>query len=119
MRVNADLRQHRGLRQLPVRGFDKALCIGLWMALVYNVIQWIKLSPPPAARPRATGSRSEPTSNWRRAAGAAIASRSLSSPDPLKSRGASPFGVAAQEPSLLKENWGENNPEPVAARFII
>lgn len=44
--VNADLRQHRGLRQLPVRGLDKALCISLWMALAYNVMQWIKLSPP-------------------------------------------------------------------------
>lgn len=44
--MNADLRQHRGLRQLPVRGIDKALCISLWMALAYNVMQWFKLSPP-------------------------------------------------------------------------
>lgn len=44
--VNADLREHRGLRQLPVRGIDKALSISLWMALAFNVLQWIKLAPP-------------------------------------------------------------------------
>ena len=44
--VNADLREHRGLRQLPVRGIDKALTIGLWMALAFNVLQWIKAAPP-------------------------------------------------------------------------
>lgn len=44
--VNADLREHRGLRQLPVRGIDKALSIGLWMALTFNVLQWIKFAPP-------------------------------------------------------------------------
>ncbi|HET7843880.1 MAG TPA: IS1182 family transposase [Xanthomonadales bacterium] len=44
--VNADLREHRGLRQLPVRGIDKALSISLWMALAFNVMQWIKLAPP-------------------------------------------------------------------------
>jgi transposase len=43
--VNADLRKHRGLRQLPVRGIDKALSISLWMALAFNVMQWIKLAP--------------------------------------------------------------------------
>ena len=44
--VNADLRAHRGLTQLPVRGVDKALSIALWMALAFNFMQWIKAAPP-------------------------------------------------------------------------
>lgn len=40
-RTNADLRQHRGLRQLPVRGIDKTLMVGLWMAITYNALLWI------------------------------------------------------------------------------
>lgn len=44
--VNADLRQHRGFTQMPVRGIDKALSISLWMALAFNMLQWIKAAPP-------------------------------------------------------------------------
>jgi len=40
-RTNADLRQHRGLRQLPVRGIEKTLMVGLWMATTYNALLWI------------------------------------------------------------------------------
>jgi hypothetical protein len=39
-RTNADLRQHRGLRQLPVRGAEKTLMVGLWMAITYNALLW-------------------------------------------------------------------------------
>ena len=41
--VNADLRQWRGLRQLPVRGASKALCILLWMVLSYDLMRVIRL----------------------------------------------------------------------------
>jgi len=41
--VNADLRQWRGLRQLPVRGTGKALCILLWMVLSYDLMRVIRL----------------------------------------------------------------------------
>lgn len=41
--VNADLRQWRGLRQLPVRGAGKALSILLWMVLSYDLIRVIRL----------------------------------------------------------------------------
>jgi transposase len=41
--VNADLRQWRGLRQLPVRGTAKALCILLWMVLSYDLMRMIRL----------------------------------------------------------------------------
>ena len=44
--VNADLRTHRGLQKLPVRGIDKALSIGLWMAITYNALLWIAAGPP-------------------------------------------------------------------------
>jgi transposase len=40
-RTNADLRQHRGLRQIPVRGIEKTLMVGLWMAITYNALLWI------------------------------------------------------------------------------
>lgn len=40
--ANADLRAHRGLRHLPVRGLEKTLMIGLWMALTYNALIWIR-----------------------------------------------------------------------------
>lgn len=40
-RTNADLRQHRGLHQLPVRGIAKAMKVGLWMAIAYNALLWI------------------------------------------------------------------------------
>lgn len=40
-RTNADLRQHRGLRHLPVRGIEKTMQVGLWMAITYNALLWI------------------------------------------------------------------------------
>ena len=41
--VNADLRQWRGLRQLPVRGANKALSVLLWMVLSYDLMRVIRL----------------------------------------------------------------------------
>lgn len=38
--VNADLKTHRGLTQLTVRGSTKCLCVGLWCALAYNVMHF-------------------------------------------------------------------------------
>jgi transposase len=38
--VNADLKTHRGLGPLTVRGLDKALCIALWSALAYNLMHF-------------------------------------------------------------------------------
>jgi len=38
--VNGDLKTHRGLKQLNVRGLKKALCVGLWNALAYNVLHF-------------------------------------------------------------------------------
>lgn len=38
--VNADLRSHRGLVQLTVRGLKKARCAALWCALAYNVMHF-------------------------------------------------------------------------------
>jgi hypothetical protein len=38
--VNADLRSHRGLTQLTVRGLKKAKCVALWCALAYNVMHF-------------------------------------------------------------------------------
>lgn len=46
--VNADLRAHRGLQQLRVRGIEKALTIGFWMAITYNALLWIAAGPPGA-----------------------------------------------------------------------
>lgn len=37
--LHADLRMWRGLRQLPVRGLPKALCIALWGALLHNILR--------------------------------------------------------------------------------
>ena len=39
--TNADLRAHRGLRHLPVRGIEKTVMVGLWMAITYNALLWI------------------------------------------------------------------------------
>ena len=36
--VNADLKTHRGLVQLTVRGLAKAKCVALWCALAYNLM---------------------------------------------------------------------------------
>jgi len=41
--VNADLRQWRGLRQLPVRGTGKVLSVLLWMVLSYDLMRVIRL----------------------------------------------------------------------------
>jgi transposase len=38
--VNADLRRHRGLIQLTVRGLAKGQCVALWCALAYNVMHF-------------------------------------------------------------------------------
>ena len=38
--VNADLKTHRGLLQLTVRGLDKAKCVALWCALAYNLMHF-------------------------------------------------------------------------------
>jgi transposase len=44
--VNADLRAHRGLQKIPIRGIEKALTFSIWTALTYNVLAWIAASPP-------------------------------------------------------------------------
>ena len=38
--VNADLRSHRGLTQLTVRGLHKMRCVALWCALAYNLLHF-------------------------------------------------------------------------------
>lgn len=38
--VNADLKTHRGMNRLLVRGLKKAKCIALWSALAYNMIHF-------------------------------------------------------------------------------
>ena len=38
--VNGDLRSHRGLTQLAVRGLAKARCVALWCALAYDVMHF-------------------------------------------------------------------------------
>jgi hypothetical protein len=38
--VNADLKTHRGLLQLTVRGLTKAKCVALWCALAYNLMHF-------------------------------------------------------------------------------
>lgn len=38
--VNADLKAHRGLVQLTVRGLAKAKCVALWCALAYNLMHF-------------------------------------------------------------------------------
>ena len=38
--VNADLKTHRGLGRLLVRGTGKVLCIALWSALAYNLMRF-------------------------------------------------------------------------------
>jgi hypothetical protein len=39
--ANADLGTHRGLQHLPVRGIEKTVMVGLWMAITYNALLWI------------------------------------------------------------------------------
>lgn len=38
--INADLKTHRGLVQLTVRGIAKARCVALWCALAYNLMRF-------------------------------------------------------------------------------
>jgi transposase len=38
--VNGDFKTHRGLDRLRVRGLAKATCVGLWLALAYNVMHF-------------------------------------------------------------------------------
>ena len=38
--VNADLRCHRGLVQMTVRGLQKVKCVALWCALAYNMMHF-------------------------------------------------------------------------------
>jgi transposase len=38
--VNADLKAHRGLDRMRVRGLKKAKCVALWMALAYNLMHF-------------------------------------------------------------------------------
>jgi hypothetical protein len=38
--VNADLKEHRGLVQLTVRGLAKARCVALFCALAYNLLHF-------------------------------------------------------------------------------
>lgn len=42
--VNADLRTHRGLDRLVVRGLDKVKSVVLWTAITYNVLRMIELT---------------------------------------------------------------------------
>jgi hypothetical protein len=41
---NAHVKTRFGLTQLPVRGLNKVVTIGLWMALTYNVLRWVSLT---------------------------------------------------------------------------
>jgi transposase len=38
--INADLKEHRGLVRLQVRGLRKARCVALWSALAYNIMHF-------------------------------------------------------------------------------
>lgn len=38
--INGDLAEHRRMRQFPVRGSPKAKCVGLLMAITYNLIRF-------------------------------------------------------------------------------
>ncbi len=38
--VNADLRTHRGMGRMPVRGLTKAKCVALWCAMAYNILHF-------------------------------------------------------------------------------
>jgi len=42
--VNAQVEQRYGLRQLPVRGLDKALSVLLLVAIAHNLLRWIALT---------------------------------------------------------------------------
>ena len=38
--INADLKTHRGLDRLTVRGVDKIRCVATWSALAYNLLHF-------------------------------------------------------------------------------
>jgi transposase len=38
--VNADLRTHRGMDRMVVRGLKKAKCVALWCAMAYNILHF-------------------------------------------------------------------------------
>jgi hypothetical protein len=38
--VNADLRTHRGMNRMLVRGLKKAKCVALWCAMAYNILHF-------------------------------------------------------------------------------
>lgn len=40
--INADLRTHRGLTPMTVRGTSKMRCVALWCALAYNIFHFAK-----------------------------------------------------------------------------
>lgn len=44
-RVNADVRTHRIMDRMLVRGASKVLCVGLWNAVAFNVLRWLALAP--------------------------------------------------------------------------
>ncbi|MBI3785669.1 MAG: transposase [Deltaproteobacteria bacterium] len=44
-RVNADVRTHRTMDRMLVRGASKVLCVGLWNAIAFNVLRWLALAP--------------------------------------------------------------------------
>ena len=41
--VNADLCEHRGMRQFKVRGLHKVRCVVLWLALAYNLMHFAEV----------------------------------------------------------------------------
>lgn len=43
-RVNADLRTHRTLNRIAVRGKNKVLCVALWNAVAYNILRLLSLT---------------------------------------------------------------------------
>ncbi len=45
-RVNADVRTHRTLDRMLVRGTSKILNIALWNALTFNLLRWLALGGP-------------------------------------------------------------------------
>lgn len=44
-RVNADVRTHRTLDRMLVRGTSKVLCVAVWNALAFNLLRWLALAP--------------------------------------------------------------------------
>lgn len=44
-RVNADVRTHRTMDRMLVRGAGKVLCVALWNALALNLMRWFVLAP--------------------------------------------------------------------------